>query len=78
MTMTKKKPRKPRKKVIRRPDAPKARRYVPKECNSCTALRPKNKSYSEVYSTFKRTDGTYRYCRCNFCNNTWMSVERNE
>lgn len=70
MTMTKK-----RKKTIRRPVVAKARRYTPRPCTNCTTIRPDKKNYSEVYSTFSRTDGVYRYCRCTFCGNTWMSSE---
>ena len=76
MTMTKKKPKSKKKKSIRRPATKKPKRYVPRECNACTALRPEGKLYAEVYSTFRRTDGVYRYCRCRYCQNTWMSVDR--
>lgn len=49
------------------PDAPRAKRYVPRECTSCTAIRPSGRSYSEVYGTV----GSIRYCRCRFCGCQW-------
>ncbi len=67
-----------RKKTIRRPMVVRERRFAPKPCTNCKELIPKNKNYSEVYSTFSRTDGTYRYCRCTFCGNTWKSFDRHE
>lgn len=43
------------------------RRFTPRACTSCTALRPANTNYSRVYVT----RGTVRYCKCDFCGNTW-------
>lgn len=45
----------------------KPRRFTPRPCTSCTALRPNGTSYSEVY----HTRGNLRYCKCKFCGNTW-------
>jgi hypothetical protein len=43
------------------------RRFTPRACTSCTALRPSNTNYSQVYAV----RGTVRYCKCRFCGNTW-------
>jgi hypothetical protein len=45
----------------------KPRRFTPRPCTACTALRPNGASYSEVY----HTRGNLRYCKCKFCGNTW-------
>lgn len=47
--------------------APKPKQFSPRPCTACAALRPANTNYSRVYSKH----GKVRYCRCDFCNNTW-------
>lgn len=42
-------------------------RFVPAECSLCAELRPKDKSYVRVY----HTAGAVRYCKCDYCGNTW-------
>lgn len=48
-------------------EPPKPRAFVPRPCSQCTALRPPSTSYSRVYSKH----GQVRYCKCDFCGNTW-------
>lgn len=44
------------------------RRWQPRECSACVAVRPYSKeSYVYVY----HTRGTVRYCKCRYCGNTW-------
>lgn len=43
------------------------RRFVPRACTACTALRPPNTNYSRVYATV----GSVRYCKCGYCGETW-------
>ena len=66
--------------IIARPDGiatePKPRRYVPKPCSMCTALRPnKAENYTEVVRTMQESTMTIRYCRCRFCGNTWKETD---
>lgn len=53
--------------VEQKPEQPKPRGFVPRPCSNCTALRPPSTSYSRVYSKH----GPVRYCKCDFCGNTW-------
>jgi hypothetical protein len=70
--------RKNENRIIGRPagiEVPQPRRYVPKPCSMCTALRPNNAvNYSEVYTTKTESSTIVRYCRCKFCSNTWKEI----
>jgi hypothetical protein len=46
---------------------PRVSSFVPKPCSLCEARRPADTNYSRVRST----QGRIRYCRCEFCGNTW-------
>ncbi len=50
-------------------DAIAPRRFTPRPCSQCTALRD-GKNYSYVY----HTAGRVRYCKCKFCGNTWTQA----
>lgn len=68
-----------KKSTVRRPASPpKARRYVPKPCGSCEAIRPKGSSYSSVTGTNNGPAGIVRYCRCGFCGHTWTDLEKKQ
>ena len=67
MTMTEPKPKRLKKKVEGIIELPKPREFAAKDCSACAAIRPICKSYSRVYCT----RGRVRYCRCDFCGNTW-------
>jgi hypothetical protein len=47
------------------------RSYAPPPCSLCTELRPPDESYSRVYATVKTEGSIVRYCRCDFCGNTY-------
>lgn len=49
------------------------RAFVPRPCSSCEALRPAGTSFSKCYCT----RGEIRYCRCEYCNNTWSQYFTN-
>lgn len=49
---------------------PRAANAMAKPCSLCTALREPGTNYSRVYSK----QGNTRYCRCDFCNNTWKQI----
>jgi hypothetical protein len=55
------------------PEAIKPRAFVPRPCTSCEALRPAGTSFSKCYCT----RGEIRYCRCEYCNNTWSQFFNN-
>lgn len=59
--------RKRKQQPIKKADEPKPRGFIPRPCSQCTAIRPANTSYSRVYSKH----GLIRYCKCDFCGNTW-------
>lgn len=63
-------------KAIRRPaktrSKPKARRFVPRPCGSCEAIRPKGENYSKVIGS----PGKVRYCRCGFCGHSWTETKK--
>jgi len=67
MTMTEPKPKRPKKKAEGIIELPKPREFEAKACSACAGIRPIGKSYSRVYCT----RGRVRYCRCDFCGNTW-------
>jgi hypothetical protein len=46
---------------------PRVSSFVPKPCACCEAIRPADTNYSRV----KSTQGRIRYCKCEFCGNTW-------
>lgn len=50
-------------------DAAVPRRFTPRPCSVCEALRS-GRNYSYVY----HTAGRVRYCKCRFCNNTWTQA----
>jgi len=64
--------------TIRRPklEDPKPRRFVPKPCSACAAIRPEGKSYSSVTGTINGKDDILRYCRCGFCGHQWTEHEK--
>jgi hypothetical protein len=63
------------KKRHRQPEAqtqqPRPRAFVPPACSQCTALRPANTNYSRVYATKE----AFRYCKCDYCGNTFKVYE---
>jgi hypothetical protein len=52
------------------------RQFAPDPCTLCTDLRPKNTNYTRVYGHAKVGNSLVRYCRCNFCGNTYKLVEQ--
>jgi hypothetical protein len=54
-------------------EQPKPRAFVPRDCPACRSLRPAGSNYSRVYSKH----GDVRYCRCDFCGNTWSQYYGN-
>jgi hypothetical protein len=52
------------------------RQFVPNPCSLCTDLRPKNTNYTRVYGHAKVGGALVRYCRCDFCGNTYKQVEQ--
>ena len=48
-----------------------SRTFTAKPCTLCTALRGKDTNYTRVYATRDRV----RYCRCEYCNNTWKDSD---
>ena len=54
---------------------PRSTEFVPAPCSSCTAIRPANTNYSEVYSVHRQGANVVRYCRCRFCGNTFKNSE---
>lgn len=55
---------------------PRVTSFVARDCTQCTALRDqdataKGKSFTRVYGTV----GRVRYCRCEFCGNTWKQTD---
>jgi hypothetical protein len=59
-----------------KPEEPKPRRYVPPSCSACTALRPAGDEFTKVYSIHRDSQHVTRYCRCEFCGNTFKHVEK--
>jgi len=59
----------PRKQKKRKAD-PKPRAFVARPCTACMAVREPATNYSRVYST----KGRIRYCKCDFCGNTWTQT----
>lgn len=64
--------------IVSRPNepVPRVRTFSAKPCSVCTALREskedaKGKNFTRVYGTV----GNVRYCRCDFCGNTWKDTE---
>lgn len=58
-------------------EIPKPKRYSPKNCSGCTALRPKESdNYVSVYHTRRESEFVFHYCKCSFCNNTFKDIER--
>lgn len=54
---------------------PRVRDFIAAPCSICQALRDQDeeaegRSYSRVYGTV----GKVRYCRCDFCGNTWKQT----
>lgn len=62
--------------VVERIEPPKPRRYTPPKCSICTAIRPEGQDFTEVYSVKREGEYTIRYCRCNFCRNTFKDSQR--
>lgn len=54
-------------------DTPKPRGFVARPCSMCEGIRPSGTSYSRVYSKH----GQLRYCKCDFCGNTWSQFFEN-
>lgn len=54
-------------------EAPKPRvtDFVARPCMSCTALRPENSNYTRVVTTRREGASVIRYCKCDFCGNTF-------
>jgi hypothetical protein len=50
---------------------PEPKRFNPRPCSSCAAIRPKGESYSVVYAT----KGSVRYCKCKYCGATWAQAQ---
>ena len=48
-----------------------SRTFIAKPCTLCTALRGKDTNYTRVYAT----RDSVRYCRCEYCNNTWKDSD---
>lgn len=48
-------------------ETPKPRQFEARPCVLCQNYRPHGKNYSRVYCT----RGRVRYCKCDFCGNTW-------
>jgi hypothetical protein len=48
-------------------EEPKPVRQEARPCSLCQNYRPHGKNYSRVYCT----RGRVRYCKCDFCGNTW-------
>lgn len=62
-----------------KPDPPKERKprvtsFVPAPCSSCTSLREDGSNYSRVYSTHRGSGAVVRYCKCDFCGNTFKQI----
>lgn len=54
---------------------PRVRDFIASPCSACQRLREedaeaKGRSYSRVYGTA----GKVRYCRCDYCGNTWKQT----
>jgi hypothetical protein len=45
----------------------KPREFEARPCSACASVRPYGKNYSRVYCT----RASIRYCKCDFCGNTW-------
>lgn len=50
------------------------RAFVPRPCGACETLRD-GKNYTRVYSVTKAAGCIIRYCRCDFCGNTFKDTE---
>jgi hypothetical protein len=49
--------------------------FVAPPCSFCTELRNKNpETAGKNYSRVKSTQGKTRYCKCEFCGNTWKEI----
>jgi hypothetical protein len=60
--------------VVEGAEEVKPKRYSPPACVMCTAVRPANTNYTEVYHTRKEYGYTVRYCRCKFCRDTFKDA----
>ena len=49
-----------------------SRTFVARPCSVCQALREPNTNYTRVYATRE----TARYCKCDYCGNTWKDLEK--
>lgn len=49
-----------------------SRTFIAKPCTLCTALRGQDTNYTRVYATRE----TARYCKCDYCGNTWKDLEK--
>ena len=53
-----------------------AKRFTPPNCSACTELRPDpHKSFVFVYHTKRERGFVIRYCKCEFCGNTFKAPE---
>jgi hypothetical protein len=52
-------------------ELPKPRVYAPPSCTLCSNDRPKGMDYTRVYKTHRVDGFIIRYCRCDFCGNTY-------
>jgi len=49
-------------------------KFSPRSCSMCEALRPAGTNFSKCYCTRE----SVRYCRCEYCNNTWTQFFNND
>lgn len=53
--------------IVEVTELPRPRQFEARPCSLCQNYRPHGKNYSRVYCT----RGKVRYCKCDWCGNTW-------